>query len=514
VTRRPDVPAVVRLARGEDEQTFLGWRNDPWIVRQGHSQREVSAEEHHAWFLDSLEGIVRELYIAEVEGVPAGMVRYDFTSAGSAEVSIYLMPDYIGRGYGSQLVHETAPRVFASRGVDSISARARQDNLRSQEFFLRLGFSQVETDGEAGLAVLRLQRPEVPHSRPWVGEREASQVADVVRSGQIAQGPKVLELERRWSEATRNEAAVAVGSGLAALRLGLLALGVTAGDEVVIPAYSCVALCNAVLALGATPVFADVLPELWTLSADDVARRLTPRTRAIIAVHQFGVPADLESLSRFDLPVVEDCAHGIGGLSSGVPFGAGGAVSMASFYATKMLAAGEGGILAGDDPAMIERAREARDYGDRPPDGRHLNDKMTDLEAAMALVQLDRLEEMLDRRAERALDYLRLLGPLAEDGLVVLPTSVEGRIWYRFAVQLTRHDAARISRDMWSRGVHAEQPVWDLRGTRFWDGELTVTSQAFDRVLSLPLYPDLSEFEQELACSALEVCLRDGKRPA
>lgn len=510
----PDVPATIRAAIGDDEHMFFQWRNDPWIVRQGSSQEGVSAEEHHRWFLASLECVVRELYVAEVDGVPAGMVRYDFKSADAAEVSIYLMPAYIGRGYGRQLIFDTAPRVFAARAVHSIYARVRGDNQRSIKFFRRLAFLQIEADDDAALVLLQFERPEVAHSRPWVGEREAAEIAAVVRSGQLAQGPKVLELERRWSDTTGNRAAVALSSGLAALRLGLLALGVTSGDEVLVPAYTCVALFNAVLALGATPVLADVLPEVWTLSADDVARRMTPRSRAIIAVHQFGFPADLEHLGAFGLPVLEDCAHGIGGQSSGGPFGAGAAASMTSFYATKMLAAGEGGILASRDPALVGRAREARDYGDRPPDGRHLNDKMTDLEAALALVQLDKLPEMLERRAERAQHYLELLQPLAEEDLLVLPPSIEGRIWYRFEVRLRNHDAAGISREMWSRGVHAEQPVWDLRGTRVWSDEFVVSSLAFDRVLSLPLYPGLSELEQRLVCSTLEVCLRDGELPA
>ena len=129
----PDVPATIRAATGDDEDMFFQWRNDPWIVRQGSSQEGVSAEEHHRWFLASLEQVVRELYVLEVDGVPAGMVRYDFKSAEAAEVSIYLMPAYIGRGYGRQLILDTVPRMFGARAVRSNGSlqRCGEDGRRA-----------------------------------------------------------------------------------------------------------------------------------------------------------------------------------------------------------------------------------------------------------------------------------------------------------------------------------------------------------------------------------------------
>ena len=300
-----------------------------------------------------------------------------------------------------------------------------------------------------------------------------------------------------------------MGSGVAGLRLALLALGVGPEDEVVVPAYSCVALLNAVLALGATPVLADVIPDFWTLSPDDVRRRLTSRTKAIIAVHLFGMPAEIRVLESLGLPVIENCAHGIGGFSGGKPFGGAGTLSMASFYATKMLSAGEGGIVASGDRNLIDRVRHARDYGDQPPDGRHLNDKMTDIEAALALIQLNRLSDILGRREERARKYHEMLKPLSEARLLELPLNAPGRIWYRYVVRLTRHVAAAIVESMAARGVKAEQPVWDLRRAKGWNDTFVGSSLAFDRVLSLPLYPDLTEFEQNMVSSALRSCLED-----
>lgn len=174
-----------------------------------------------------------------------------------------------------------------------------------------------------------------------------------------------------------------------------------------------------------------------------------------------------------------------------------------------MIAAGEGGIVAARDTALIDRVRCARDYGDQMPNRHYLNEKMTDVEAALANEQVKRLPEMLSLREERAHTYTRRLAPLAERGLIVLPERSAGRIWYRYAVRLVRHKAAPVCQWMGEHRVRAEQPVWDLRESEFWSPDLEVSSQAFDRVISLPLYPDLSAADQEIVCHTLNRCLEE-----
>ena len=252
----------------------------------------------------------------------------------------------------------------------------------------------------------------------------------------------------------------------------------------------------------------DVEPDSWVLSLDDVAARVTPDVKAIIAVNLFGMPAPVAALRGLGPAVVENCAHGIGGYhSDGTPFGGAGDVSISSFYATKMICGGEGGIVAAGDCAVIERVCKARDYGDQAPDGRHLNDKMTDVEAAIVYEQLCSLENICSRRRERAGRYAALLQPLAEAGHLVVPPTCDGRIWYRYPVCLTNQSAAVFCERMSTAGVSALQPVWDLRGTEAWVETLPGTTRAFDHVLSLPLYPDLTELEQETVVAALAYCL-------
>jgi perosamine synthetase len=341
-----------------------------------------------------------------------------------------------------------------------------------------------------------------------VGEQEAEAAAAAVRSRTLAQGPRNAELEAYWCELTGNTEAAAVASGVGGLRLALHALGVGAGDEVLMPAYSCVALLNAALVLGATPVLADVIPGEWTLDPHDAARRAGPNTKALIAVNLFGMPARIGDLRGLGVPIVEDCAHGIGGRTDAGPFGAGGDLGIASFYATKMHAAGEGGIVASRGPELIERVRAARDYGDRPPDAQHLNDKMSDIEAAIAVVQLKRMGKALALRAERAARYDEALGGLAADGLVELPARDTGRTWYRYAVRLAGRESSEVCEWMSARGIRMEQPVWDLSAYPHWVDDLPVTRDAFDHVVSLPLYPDLSNAEQDAVTGRFDECLR------
>ena len=500
---------LVRPACAGDEERLFLWRNEPWVVRRGTSQRGVGKEEHHAWFQETLARDKRELAIVEIAGVPAGMVRYDFRDEAEAGISIFLIPSFCGKGYGRRVFFSTAPDICVRRGIRRIVAAILADNERSQEFFRRLGFRPVEPSAQSNLRVFQINCATVEHSRTSITEKELSAVAAVLESGHIAKGPKVLELEKQWCQHTNTSHAAVVGSGLGALRLALLALGIGSGDEVLMPAYSCVALMNAVRALDATPVLADVMPDSWTISAEDVRRRLTSRTKAIIAVHLFGAPAAIDALQSFGLPVIEDCAHGIGGLFAGKPFGSIGMLNFASFSATKMLAAGEGGIVAGNDPDLINKIRRSRDYADQPPDGRHLNDKMTDVEAALALTQLSRLPEILGRRAERAHAYDEMLQELKQDGLIELPPATPRRIWYRYVVRLIRHVASAVTAGMASCRVKAEQPVWDLRHATRWDNTLGGSDLAFDRALSLPLYPDLTEFEQRMVCAALRKTLHN-----
>ncbi|MDP6172655.1 MAG: DegT/DnrJ/EryC1/StrS family aminotransferase [Rhodospirillales bacterium] len=339
----------------------------------------------------------------------------------------------------------------------------------------------------------------VPHNRLTHGREEAEAVRAVVESGHWAAGAETTALEADLAHLTSRKEAVAVGSGFAALRLALMALRVGEGDEVVIPAYCCVALPNAVLALGAVPVTADVTPGTWCLDPAVVEKMVTPRCRAIIAVHSFGVAADMAALRKIGPPLIEDCAHGL--IEGGM--GRQGDVSVTSFYATKLVAAGEGGAVLADDPALAATVRSARDYGDQPASALRQNDKITDLCAALARVQLARLLKMIERRTELARTYLESFSALSEKGVFTLPQDIPGRVWYRFCIGV--EDVGEWITKLDRKGVIADRPVWDWReeGGPARLGPCPAADAAHQSLLSLPLYPSLSRQEQKQVCVAV-----------
>jgi len=351
----------------------------------------------------------------------------------------------------------------------------------------------------------------VPHNRLTFGEAECDAVLRTVRSGYWAQGPRVQELEATLARMSGVRHAVCVASGLAALRLALGALGIRAGDSVLVPAYSCVALANSVMAWGAIPVPVEVDPAHWNIEPA-ACRSWIERGRpgATIAVNNFGVPAQVQEIVSGDVPVIEDCAHGFGVKSGGQWLGSRAQLGILSFYATKLIGGGEGGaVLTNSDP-IAHFVRTARDYSDQPADGHHMNDKMNDLEASLVLSQLERLPEMIAAREAAANRYLERLAGAKFRHIYRLPPNTKERVWYRFAVEMISNSAEKVVLDLERLGIHAASPVTDWRPAD--SPAAPVADRAYRMVVSLPLYPTLTDDEQDAVVEAfLNVCEEFGR---
>jgi perosamine synthetase len=335
-----------------------------------------------------------------------------------------------------------------------------------------------------------------------VTEADAERVARAVRSGQLAQGPEVAAFERELAERLGVEAVAVVSSGSAALELGLRALGVGAGDEVIIPTYVCDALHHAVTRCGARPVLADADPGTLSLAPDDAKRRLGPRTRALIAPHAFGLAVDLEPLRALGVPIVEDCAQTLGVRLEGRPVGSLGRLAVCSFYATKLLTTGEGGAVAGPAP-LVARVRDARDYDERDDLAPRFNYKLTDLQAALGRGQLARLDEFIARRRAIATRYRTRLAGL-DCGL---PADAGDRhVYHRFVVTVDRPLGALIA-DLEARGVGARRPVFRPLHRALGLGGYPEAERLWARALSLPCYPTLTDAEVSAVAAALAEAL-------
>jgi dTDP-4-amino-4,6-dideoxygalactose transaminase len=340
----------------------------------------------------------------------------------------------------------------------------------------------------------------VPHSRPWITSADVRAVARVVRSGLLAQGAETQTFERAMGEFLGLRPGVAVSSGTAALHLALLGLGVGPGDEVVLPSYVCVAPLHAVEYVGATPRLADIDPATYNIDPDDVRRKITKRTRAVVVPHLFGRPADLDSLLALGIPLVEDCAQALGAAFDGRPVGTFGAVGILSFYATKLLAAGEGGMVLSRDPALLARVRDLRDYDERARHRIRYNYKLTDMQAALGRSQLARFPRMLARRHAIAARYCRHLGDLP----IRLPLTDARRThaYHRFVVRAPGSAAALIGR-LEKRGVRARLPVFQPLHVALGAEGFPGARDAFRHALSLPLYPALRRDEEALVVRAV-----------
>jgi dTDP-4-amino-4,6-dideoxygalactose transaminase len=226
----------------------------------------------------------------------------------------------------------------------------------------------------------------------------------------------------------------------------------------------------------------------------------------VIAVNTFGSPVKLEFEGRDDLPIVEDCAHAFGLETNEGPLGGRSKIGVLSFYATKLLGGGEGGAVLTNSPEVSQFVRSARDYSDKLPDAHRMNDKMNDLEASLVLAQLQRLPEMIARREALALRYVELLSASDAAGRVFGLPHVNGRrIWYRFVVELRGGLAQEFMEELRKQGVDADLPVadWRLPG----GPSCPMADQAYRSLLSLPLYPSLTEEEQDyVADRLLRIC--------
>ena len=344
----------------------------------------------------------------------------------------------------------------------------------------------------------------IPHSRPFVGPEEEAAAVAVIRSGHLSAGARVAAFERALAGRIGVLHAVAVSSGTAALHLALLALGIGPGDAVAMPTYVCLALLHAVRYTGAEPLLVDADPETCNLDAADLRRRITPRTRAVILPHAFGRPADVAGVCALGLPVIEDCAMSLGATVEGRPTGSLGDLSVFSFYATKVIACGEGGMVATQDERLATRVLDLRDYDGRRDAETRFNYKLSDLHAAVGEVQLGRLEAFIARRRDLAARYNEALRGTGR----LLPEPVPGHIFFRYVVRTTGDVEGRI-RAFEKQGVAARRPVFQPihRAMGMAEGAFPGAETAYRSALSLPLYPALTDAEAETVIRAAQETL-------
>lgn len=350
----------------------------------------------------------------------------------------------------------------------------------------------------------------------WEPLRDAA--LRVLRSGQYVLGPEVAAFEREAADYLGVDHAVGLNSGTDALIIGLRALGIGPGDEVVTSSFSFFATAEAISLIGATPVFADIEAEGFNLDPLAVESAITGRTRALLPVHLFGKPAAMDELNqlaeRHGLHVLEDCAQSFGARLDGAATGSLADVGAFSFYPTKNLGGtGDGGLLTTDDEAVAETARMLRNHGERSRYNNEMlgyNSRLDALQAALLRVKLSRIDSANEGRRRAAARYEELLAELPG---VVAPAVTPGHVFHQYTIRILdgRRDSVRERLESSGIGtmvyypipIH-RLPVYELK---YRDQVLPVTETAAEQVLSIPIWPEIDDTTQELVIGALRDAL-------
>lgn len=377
----------------------------------------------------------------------------------------------------------------------------------------------------------------VPITRPVTGPEELQALAVVVESGWLTQGPRVTEFEEAVAGVVGAKHAVASTSCTTALHLALLLQGIGPGDDVIVPSYTWIATANVVRMVGARPVFADIELETFNVTADTLEAALTPKTRALMPVHQFGLPADLDAIqalaTRRKVVVIEDAACALGSRYRGKPIGSFGNLACFSFHPRKLITTGEGGMLTTDDAALATRARVLLNHGASISDMvKHkagtveallseefgevgYNYRMTNLQGALGVVQMGRLGSILAGRLARASRYTERLSGVPE---IIVPRIPAGATpnWQSYAVRIREGGSEMrnaVTQRLLDAGIACRpaymachvQPAYRLLNPSL---RLPNTEQALATVILLPLYPQMTDAEQDHVMDVLTEAVR------
>jgi perosamine synthetase len=374
----------------------------------------------------------------------------------------------------------------------------------------------------------------IPLSAPDITEAEIAAVTAVLRTPQLSLGPELANFESAFANYHSVPHAIAVSSGTAGLHMALLTLGIKEGDEVIVPSFAFIAVANAVLNVRATPVFADIDPVTLNLTSSTVEPVITPRTRAILVVHTFGIPADMLALRdlavRHNLVIIEDACEAIGAELHQRRVGSFGDLAVFGFYPNKQITTGEGGAVLAHTQAHANRLRSLRNQGRNPgppatdeislaldwlnhPDI-GFNYRLSDIACALGRVQLSRIDEILTLRRSAAERYHALLADIPSLELPPLEMSDSAISWFVFVVRLPQaSDRDRIRAFLAQLGIATApyfapihlQPAWCERLSS--PQHLPVTESIGSRALALPFFTRITPSQQEQVASTLRKAL-------
>ncbi len=355
----------------------------------------------------------------------------------------------------------------------------------------------------------------IPIAKPIIADEEIDEVVKVLRSGFIAQGPKVAEFEEKFAEYLGVKHAVAVSSGTTALHLALLAAGIGPNDEVITTPFTFAATGNSVLYVGAKPVFIDIDKKTYNLNPENIENVITDKTKAVMPVHLYGQPAEMDSIKQIaedhDLIVIEDAAQAHGSVYKGKKAGSLGDMGCFSFYPTKNMTTSEGGIITTENEEMAEKARVLRSHGESERythDVLGYNFRMTDIAAAIGIVQLKKLDKFNEKRIENAKYLTKQIDKI--NGIITPFVAADVKhVYHQYTVRVGKSRRNELMEFLNSRGVgtgiHYPKPIYEqkLYKELGFSASCPEADSASSEVLSLPVHPSLEKNDLEKIVSVL-----------
>lgn len=354
---------------------------------------------------------------------------------------------------------------------------------------------------------------------PYFDKEEEKSIINVLRSGWIMQGPKVSELEKKVSEFLGVKYVVSVSSGTAALHLSMLALDIKEGMEVIVPSFSFIASANCVLYTGAKPVFADINEETYNIDPKEILKKITKKTKAVIAVHQIGLPAEMDEIrgicKKYNLFLIEDAACALGAKYKGKMVGGLSDLACFSFHPRKSITTGEGGLISTNSKDLYEKLISLRSHGEIKKDGHETyyslgyNYRLTDLQAALGIEQLKKLDWIINKREELAQNYNRAF---ANNPRIIVPTvplnTKHTYQSYMIRFKNTKLSTLEISQQLAKKGIATRlgimlihtQPLYRKLIGKI---NLPVSERIAKETLIIPLYPKMSNKEQEFVIKSI-----------
>ena len=373
----------------------------------------------------------------------------------------------------------------------------------------------------------------IPVARPWFSEEEEEILAETIRSGWVAQGPRVRAFEKAIADYVRVPHATATNSCTSALQIALEILGVGPGDEVIVPSFTFIATANVVVHRGAKPVFVDIDPHTYNIDPSAIESAVTPRTKAVIPVDQVGLPADLDAIRliahKRNLRVLEDAACALGSEYKGRRIGGISEINCFSFHPRKLITTGEGGMITTENPQYAEKARVLVSHGASVSDlTRHqssellfeeyrvcgYNFRMSDLQAALGLAQLKKLDEILSKKRFLAERYNQAFSAMGELEPPIEPPGVKGNFQSYLLRVLPKAKKSRdeIMRELQRKGIATRRGIMAIHlepayRERLGEIKLPETERAFQQTLTLPLYPQMTTEEQDYVIHSIKKTL-------